>query len=155
VETGRKSDASLRLQQIQQQPDGDPGMGQGIRRPLSAEAQKELDDLTAAYNVTIEHDAQHLCRVSHADVVSAIHIQTAATPHGIRPRPRFKHLASLGGLLLGLALTLVFDPARWTAMTGAIGMVATLCSAIGAAFIGISWAEEARLTRKTRDKAVR
>jgi len=153
VDTGRKNDATLRLQT--QHPDARDGLEDWGRRPLSPEAQKELENLTAAYNVTIEHDAQHLCRVSQADVVSAIHIQAAAAPHTIRPKPRFRHLASVGGLLLGLALTLVFDPARWAAMTGAVSMVATVAAAVGAAFIGISWVEDARHSRSRTGKAER
>jgi hypothetical protein len=150
VETGRK-DGNLRLQVPQQQSDAN----NFPRRPLSTEAQSELQQLTEAYNVTVEHDAQHLCRVSHADVVSAVHIQAAAAPHTIRPRPRYKYLASFGGLLLGLALTLVFDPARWTTMTGTIGIVATLSAAIGAAFVGMAWAEDAKIARNTNRRKVR
>ena len=153
MDTGWKADGNLR--QVHQQPGvAAAGTTAEVRRPLSPEAQKELDQLTAAYNETIEHDAQHLCRVDNADVVSAKYVHAAAAPHALRPRPRYKHWSSIGGLLLGLALTLVFDPARWTAMTGAIGMVATLSAAIGAALIGMAWVEDAKVARSaSRNKA--
>lgn len=151
MDTERNTDGNLRLQFPHRGSRGE-SLPSDTRRPLSNEAQKELDDLTSEYRLKIERDAQYLCHVSQADVVSAVHVQSAAVPHDMGRKPKFKRLAPIGGLLLGLALTLVFDPARWASMNGAIGIVATLSAGIGAALIGLSWAEDFRASRERNRK---